>query len=233
MVPAIRTFSAGSCFRETTSTRRRASSRARQRRRLAVARVLLRPSKRCCRRADESLDSNEGRAARRVEDYGGTLVIVSHVATSWRSWRRRSSRSGTTPRLVYPARTRSFSGAKSRRRIRNPRAESQAQPSNPSAHSQAQGRNPAGVRSASPKTDSEPRAQDPRAPGPQPESPARFPSPAPIPEERNGSCGTKKQQRALDRCQRIADRGTYRRREARVKELETPWQHRLIRRPRC
>jgi ATP-binding cassette subfamily F protein 3 len=224
MVPAIRNILGGFLFSGDDVYKKAGVLSGGERTRLAVARMLLRPSNTLL--LDEptnhlDLESKDV-LLDALEDYGGTLVIVSHDRYFVEKLATKIIEIGHGRALVYPGTYSEFLWSKAQ--AENQKSQSpnpKAQAPNPKAQiPKPKGANPAGGSQApSPKTDSRAAGPGSRAPGPE----SRIPGPDSRDERKRLDAERKKQQRALESVhKRIADlEARIAEREARVKELES------------
>jgi ATP-binding cassette subfamily F protein 3 len=174
-----------------------------ERTRLAVARMLLRPSNTLL--LDEptnhlDLDSKDV-LLDALEDYGGTLIIVSHDRYFVEKLATKIIEIGHGEAVVYPGNYTEFLWHKE----------------HPDAGIRDSG---SGIRSAQKNKKSQPRVPSPESRVPSPES--RVPNPESREQRKRQEAERKKQQRAAEALQkRITDlEGRIADREAQVKELE-------------
>jgi ATP-binding cassette subfamily F protein 3 len=210
MVPAIRNILGGFLFTGDDVYKKAAVLSGGERTRLAVARMLLRPSNTLL--LDEptnhlDLDSKDV-LLDALEDYGGTLVIVSHDRYFVERLATKIIEIGHGEGIVYPGTYSEFLWHKE-----HPQQPIKAQGPLPKAH----GPTPNAKRQ-------EPKAQrpEPRAQSPKPT--AQSPDPAAAREARKREeAERRKKQRAIDSLhKRIADlESRIAEREAQVKELES------------
>jgi ATP-binding cassette subfamily F protein 3 len=213
MIPAIRTILGGFLFSGDDVYKKAGVLSGGERTRLAVARMLLRPSNTLL--LDEptnhlDLDSKDV-LLDALEDYGGTMIIVSHDRYFVERLATKIVEIGHGEAVVYPGTYPEFLWSKAeatRPQIPNPKAQSPGP--------QSQGPSPNAQR---PK---------PKAQGPRPKAPSAGSAPAPPPgpagrEERKRLEGERRKgQRARASLEkRIADlEGRIAAREAEVKQLE-------------
>jgi ATP-binding cassette subfamily F protein 3 len=215
MVPAIRTILGGFLFSGDDVYKKAGVLSGGERTRLAVARMLLRPSNTLL--LDEptnhlDLDSKDV-LLDALEDYGGTLIIVSHDRYFVEKLATKIIEIGHGEALVYPGTYAEFLWSKGQASGSGPRAsgESKVVTGKPAARTpQPAARSP------------EPAARSPK-PEAQKTSAARSPKPETSRDERKRiETERKKKQRAAETLQkRISDLEVrIAEREARVKELE-------------
>ena len=125
MVPAIRNILGGFLFSGDDVPKAGVLSGGGERTRLAVARMLLRPSNTLL--LDEptnhlDLDSKDV-LLEALEDYGGTLIFVSHDRYFVRNSRRKSSKSATVRLSFIQGHTRSSSVVRRSRKVPNPKSQ--------------------------------------------------------------------------------------------------------------
>ena len=203
MVPAIRNILGGFLFSGDDVYKKAAVLSGGERTRLAVARMLLRPSNTLL--LDEptnhlDLDSKDV-LLEALEDYGGTLVIVSHDRYFVENLATKIIEIGHGQAIVYPGTYAEFLWSKEHG--------SEVKPQTPNPKSQA----------PTPKRDVQPQSPQPKAERPH----ATAQNDARSREERKrDDAERKKRQRAAEALQRrIADlEARIAEREARVKELE-------------
>ena len=207
MVPAIRNILGGFLFSGDDIYKKAAVLSGGERTRLAVARMLLRPSNTLL--LDEptnhlDLDSKDV-LLDALEDYGGTLVIVSHDRYFVEKLATKIIEIGHGEAVVYPGTYTEFLWHKERNSERNQES---------------------GIRNQPPRAQSpQPKAKGPE---PKPQSPPpKAHSPEPRAQEsredrKRAEAERRKQQRAQDALRkRIADlEGRIADREAHIKELE-------------
>jgi ATP-binding cassette subfamily F protein 3 len=210
MVPAIRNILGGFLFSGDDVYKKAGVLSGGERTRLAVARMLLRPSNTLL--LDEptnhlDLDSKDV-LLEALEDYGGTLIIVSHDRYFVEKLATKIIEIGHGQALVYPGTYPEFLWSK----------EHQERPKPPAAKSGAQGdgslnRKPAPA--AAGRTQATAAAQPARETGPA--------TPATRDERKRAEAERRRKQRETESLQRrIADlEARIADREARVKELET------------
>jgi ATP-binding cassette subfamily F protein 3 len=215
MVPAIRNILGGFLFSGDDVYKKAAVLSGGERTRLAVARMLLRPSNTLL--LDEptnhlDLDSKDV-LLDALEDYGGTLIIVSHDRYFVEKLATKIIEVGHGQAVVYPGTYSEFLWSK------------EHQDSTPKVQlptPKAKGENP---KAQSPKPKSQTANPESRIPNPE----SRVPNPesrVPNPESREGrkrqDADRKKKQRVTEALQkRIADlESRIAEREAEVKELE-------------
>ena len=202
MVPAIRNILGGFLFSGDDVYKKAGVLSGGERTRLAVARMLLRPSNTLL--LDEptnhlDLDSKDV-LLEALEDYGGTLIFVSHDRYFVEKLATKIIEVGHGEAIVYPGTYTEFLWSK-------------AQQENPK------------TQIPSPKSPKSPKPEA-RSPKPEARSPKPTESPVPNPESREGrkrqEAERRKKQRAADAIQkRISDlESRIAEREAQVKELE-------------
>jgi ATP-binding cassette subfamily F protein 3 len=203
MVPAIRNILGGFLFSGDDVYKKAAVLSGGERTRLAVARMLLRPSNTLL--LDEptnhlDLDSKDV-LLDALEDYGGTLIIVSHDRYFVEKLATKIIEIGHGEAVVYPGNYTEFLWHKE----------------HPDAGIRDSG---SGIRSAQKNKKSQPRVPSPESRVPSPES--RVPNPESREQRKRQEAERKKQQRAAEALQkRITDlEGRIADREAQVKELE-------------
>jgi ATP-binding cassette subfamily F protein 3 len=224
MVPAIRNLLGGFLFSGDDIYKKAAVLSGGERTRLAVARMLLRPSNTLL--LDEptnhlDLDSKDV-LLEALEDYGGTLVIVSHDRYFVEKLATKIIEIGHRQALVYPGTYKEFLWHKEHGT--GTRDSGLGTRDSGSTHSGA--RSESAQKRAEIQT-REPRAQSPKSKSPSPES--KSPSPesrAPSPDSRQLRKQQEAERRKSDRAaqalqKRIADlEGRIAEREAQVKQLE-------------
>jgi ATP-binding cassette subfamily F protein 3 len=223
MVPAIRNILGGFLFSGDDVYKKAAVLSGGERTRLAVARMLLRPSNTLL--LDEptnhlDLDSKDV-LLDALEDYGGTLIIVSHDRYFVEKLATKIIEIGHGDAMVYPGTYAEFLWSKeARTRDSGPGTRAPKGPASSTAS------RPRAIESRVPGPESRDRRPESKAPNPEPRAASRE-SRAPHPESREErkrlDAERKKKQRALETLhKRIADlEARIADREARVKELET------------
>jgi len=203
MVPAIRNILGGFLFSGDDVYKKAGVLSGGERTRLAVARMLLRPSNTLL--LDEptnhlDLDSKDV-LLDALEDYGGTLIIVSHDRYFVEKLATKIIEIGHAGAVVYPGTYTEFLWHKERPADQLPTPKEPTPKPRPTPNSQAQ----------SPK----PKAQSPKPK-------AQSPKPDDREARKRQDAERKKQQRAAEALQkRIADlEGRIAEREAKVKDLE-------------
>jgi ATP-binding cassette subfamily F protein 3 len=201
MVPAIRNILGGFLFSGDDIYKRVGVLSGGERTRLAVARMLLRASNTLL--LDEptnhlDLDSKDV-LLDAIEDYGGTLILVSHDRYFVERLATKIIEVGHGEAIVYPGTYSEFLWSKEKRQGSEPRV-------------------------AGPGPGAQPKAQTARPSAPRPRA-AHKPEPPPSPsreQRKQLDAERKKKQRAADTLsKRIADlEGRIADREAKVKELE-------------
>jgi ATP-binding cassette, subfamily F, member 3 len=202
MVPAIRNILGGFLFSGDDIYKKAAVLSGGERTRLAVARMLLRPSNTLL--LDEptnhlDLDSKDV-LLEALEDYGGTLIFVSHDRYFVEKLATKIIEVGHGDAVVYPGSYTEFLWSKAQQE--NPKS----QTPDPKSHK-------------SPKP--EVRSPKPEVRRPKPVG-SRFPDPGSREEKKHQDAERRKKQRAADALQkRISDlESRIAEREAQVKELE-------------
>jgi ATP-binding cassette subfamily F protein 3 len=217
MVPAIRNILGGFLFSGDDVYKKAGVLSGGERTRLAVARMLLRPSNTLL--LDEptnhlDLDSKDV-LLDALEDYGGTLVMVSHDRYFVEKLATKIIEIGHGEATVYPGTYSEFLWSKGQTETRDSgsgtRVSKDAKSQIPNPKSQA----------ATPKAAS-PKATVARSGGPSGPPESRVASPQSRDERKRFEAERKKQQRAVESLQkRIADlEARIAEREAQVKELE-------------
>ena len=227
MVPAIRNILGGFLFSGDDVYKKAGVLSGGERTRLAVARMLLRPSNTLL--LDEptnhlDLDSKDV-LLDALEDYGGTLIIVSHDRYFVEKLATKIIEIGHGEAVVYPGTYGEFLWHKDR----NQEAGSRYQQESGSRKRQEENRKQqeAGPKPKAQSPESKASAQ-PKAQRPEPEAHSQhFKAPVPRHEDREArkrlEAERRKQQRAQDTLRkRIADlEGRIAEREGQIKELET------------
>ena len=215
MVPAIRNILGGFLFSGDDVYKKAAVLSGGERTRLAVARMLLRPSNTLL--LDEptnhlDLDSKDV-LLEALEDYGGTLIFVSHDRYFVEKLATKIIEIGHGEAVVYPGTYAEFLWSKAQKE--NPRTETTKSAKDASAKAAKEAKNAKAART----TDQGPRTDH----GPRTDQALRTKDQGPTREERKRiEAERKKQQRSLETLQkRIADlEARIADREGRVKELE-------------
>ena len=214
MVPAIRNILGGFLFSGDDVYKKAAVLSGGERTRLAVARMLLRPSNTLL--LDEptnhlDLDSKDV-LLEALEDYGGTLIFVSHDRYFVEKLATKIIEIGHGEAVVYPGTYAEFLWSKAQKenpKTQIPKPKSQTT----TIAKEAKTAKGAGTKDLGPGTDQGPRTD--QKPGPTAQGPNRE-------DRKRLETERKKKQRAVDTLQkRIADlEARIADREARVKELE-------------
>ena len=226
MVPAIRNILGGFLFSGDDVYKKAAVLSGGERTRLAVARMLLRPSNTLL--LDEptnhlDLDSKDV-LLDALEDYGGTLIIVSHDRYFVEKLATKIIEIGHGEAVVYPGTYAEFLWSKAQAEDRRVTG----------AETAGAGARPMPTQRGRDRSRAPPQARN-RAPRPTPAAPAPERGASTAKSASGSRPIGKKQQRARESLQRrIAElEGRIAAREAEVKELEgRPWRARILREPR-
>ena len=218
MVPAIRNILGGFLFSGDDVYKKAGVLSGGERTRLAVARMLLRPSNTLL--LDEptnhlDLDSKDV-LLEALEDYGGTLILVSHDRYFVEKLATKIIEIGHGDAVVYPGTYSEFLWHKD-----HPQDAPKPNVQNTTATSKREPARPAIAASHTPLPDPRSPAPDPRSPVPDPRSPA--PDSRSREARKREEAERRKKQRETESLQkRIADlEGRIADREAQVKELES------------
>jgi ATP-binding cassette subfamily F protein 3 len=215
MVPAIRNILGGFLFSGDDVYKKAAVLSGGERTRLAVARMLLRPSNTLL--LDEptnhlDLDSKDV-LLEALEDYGGTLIFVSHDRYFVEKLATKIIEIGHGEAVVYPGTYAEFLWSKAQKenpktQIPNPKSQETAKAAKSAKDAKA------GTKDQGPRTDKGPGTD--QAPSTKDQGPNRD-------ERKRLDADRKKKQRAAETLQRrIGDlEARIAEREAKVKELET------------